>query len=258
VIRWFARAASQARPGRRLGRELVELLIGLGVLAFAFGLAGVVLRSSAGHAIGGVTNTTCLRGQVALTFDGGPGGDTAQIIRVLRAHSVRATFFVTGNRVTGNAALIRAAIAAGDEVENNGWDHAALGGLSLAHARDEITRTQRAVIAAGGAAPTMIRLPHGSTSERLDDQVRWLGLKIMQYSIDSGDRQGRAPAEITARVLRKATDGAVVLLHDGPGRSPNTVAALPDIIEGLRSKGFCMALVSSVPTIGPGLWQNAA
>jgi len=261
MIRPFARGAHGR--GRHVPRTLAEFLIGLGVLALAVALAGAVLPSARHRVIAGVGSYTCPRGQVALTFDGGPGTGTAQIVRVLQSHGARATFFVTGKKATEHPELIRAETAAGNEVEDNGWDHAALGALTPGHVRDEIVRTQRAIVAAGAAAPAMIRLPYGSTNEAVKQQASGLGLEIMQYSIDAGDLHGRTPAQITATVLREAANGAVVLMHDAlPGANTRaatraatqaaTQAALPGIISGLRSAGFCLALASAVPGIGPG------
>jgi peptidoglycan/xylan/chitin deacetylase (PgdA/CDA1 family) len=258
MIRWLSRATHPREPGPRVPREMPDFLIGLAILALAIGLTGVALLSSRGRAIGGVAAAGCMRGQVALTFDGGPGTHTAQILSVLRSHGVRATFFVTGSNASANPALIRAETAGGNEVQNNTWDHAALGLLTVARSRAEIVRTQRAIVAAGAAAPTAIRLPYGSTNQQVQDLVSVFGLEIMQYSIDTGDLQGRLPWQITATVLRQATNGSVVLMHDGLPQSANTLAALPGIIDGLRSAGFCMALASAVPDIRPRAGQAGA
>ena len=50
-------------------------------------------------------------------------------------------------------------------------------------------------------------------------------------------------AAISERVLRRAGEGGIVCLHDGhevyhPADRRETVAALPEIVEGLRRRGF--------------------
>jgi cellulose synthase/poly-beta-1,6-N-acetylglucosamine synthase-like glycosyltransferase len=55
-------------------------------------------------------------------------------------------------------------------------------------------------------------------------------------------------AEIAASVIQQARDkrGNIVLLHDGGGDRANTVAALPQIIDGLRAAGFELVPVSAL------------
>ena len=50
------------------------------------------------------------------------------------------------------------------------------------------------------------------------------------------------------RVLEqtKANDGNIILLHDGGGDRSHTVAALPQIIDGLRAKGYEFVSVSDL------------
>jgi peptidoglycan/xylan/chitin deacetylase (PgdA/CDA1 family) len=59
--------------------------------------------------------------QVALTVDDGPdAAGTAAIIDTLARHGARATFFLLGERVAGQEALVRRIVAAGNEIGNHG------------------------------------------------------------------------------------------------------------------------------------------
>ena len=53
---------------------------------------------------------------VALTFDEGPSAQTEQIVQILREKGARATFFVEGDKVSSNAAAVRAIAASGNEL----------------------------------------------------------------------------------------------------------------------------------------------
>jgi peptidoglycan/xylan/chitin deacetylase (PgdA/CDA1 family) len=46
-------------------------------------------------------------------------------------------------------------------------------------------------------------------------------------------------------VVRGATAGAIILMHDG-GHHPQTVRALPAVIRGLRARGFHFATVTEL------------
>lgn len=43
---------------------------------------------------------------------------------------------------------------------------------------------------------------------------------------------------IVSRVISAVQPGSIVLLHDGGGDRSETIAALPNIIRGLRDRGY--------------------
>jgi cellulose synthase/poly-beta-1,6-N-acetylglucosamine synthase-like glycosyltransferase len=78
-----------------------------------------------------------------------------------------------------------------------------------------------------------------------------MGYLIVGQRIDPDDWSLRAgkpiPAkEIVDSVLRQADNGNIILLHDGGGDRTQTVAALPQIIDTLRDKGYQLVSVSDL------------
>ena len=68
---------------------------------------------------------------------------------------------------------------------------------------------------------------------------------------DWGEANGGAPPPadtIVQRVLAdtEANKGNIILMHDGGGDRSHTVAALPQIIDGLRAKGYQFVSVSDL------------
>jgi peptidoglycan/xylan/chitin deacetylase (PgdA/CDA1 family) len=55
---------------------------------------------------------------------------------------------------------------------------------------------------------------------------------------DSVDYSRPGPDHIAATVLSEAHPGAVILMHDGPARREQTLAALPIILAGLKARGL--------------------
>src|SRR3954451_22411256 len=105
-------------------------------------------------------------GCVALTFDDGPDPTlTPQVLEVLEQAHVPATFFVLGQRVRLAPEIVRRKSADGDEIGNHTFDHRLLLSLVQAQVLDEIALTDKAVIAATGLRPTLIRPPYGMWSE---------------------------------------------------------------------------------------------
>jgi len=72
------------------------------------------------------------------------------------------------------------------------------------------------------------------------------------------------PEVIAQRVIRQATPGAIILLHDGLGtradiQAENMVAALPAIIETLQAQGYRFVTVLNCSTFkGPTVVRQEA
>lgn len=63
-------------------------------------------------------------GTLVLTFDDGPRSETAEILDLLAAHNMPATFFVVGRLIDeDNFSLIQRMIAEGHTIGNHTWDH---------------------------------------------------------------------------------------------------------------------------------------
>jgi len=66
---------------------------------------------------------------------------------------------------------------------------------------------------------------------------RWAEKSI--HTIGGSRTASKFPrGEIVDGVLRQATNGNIILFHDGGGDRSQTVAALPQVIDQLRAKGY--------------------
>lgn len=77
---------------------------------------------------------------VALTFDEGPSNQTEEIIRILQEKGVKATFFVSGDKVASNSAAVRAIAESGNEIGTNAYSDVDLRELGASDLRDQITK----------------------------------------------------------------------------------------------------------------------
>jgi peptidoglycan/xylan/chitin deacetylase (PgdA/CDA1 family) len=176
----------------------------------------------------------------ALTFDDGPNAIyTPQILAELAAAGVPATFFALGYEGAARPDLLRAASQAGNSVEDHTWDHADLTGLSVAAVADELRSTADLIQRATGVRPVCFRPPYGATNSTVVSVAAGLGLAQALWNIDPTDWKRPGAAVIASNVLTHATgQNIVIILHDGGGDRSQTVAALPTIIAGLRSRGY--------------------
>ncbi|MEU6444134.1 polysaccharide deacetylase family protein [Streptomyces sp. NPDC047046] len=182
--------------------------------------------SRAGHAL-------------ALTFDDGPDPRwTPEVLAVLAAHEVRATFFVCGREAAKHPALLRRITEAGHLIGNHTWDHRRLTGLGRAAVEEEIVRTGETVRRATGRAPAWFRAPYGAWDGSVYALGARHGMEPLAWSVDTRDWSRPGAAAITRSVLAGARPGAVVLCHDGGGDRSQTVAALRRFLPRLTADGW--------------------
>lgn len=173
--------------------------------------------------------------EVALTFDDGPYGETTvQILDALKEQDVRATFFVVGKHVEARPDLVRRMLLDGHEVGNHTYSHPRLPELTLLQARDELNRCEAAFVAATGSHMNLMRPPGMQYNGDVLRLAQDLGYVTIHGDVVAADYLPVDPEVIVARVMRQVDNGSVIVLHD----SPNTVQALPTILERLTARGY--------------------
>ena len=186
---------------------------------------------------------------MALTFDDGPGAVTGDILEVLAAHRVRATFNVLGGRIAGREPVLRRVVAAGHELGVHGGTHRDHRRRPLMGARG-VASTARAIGAACGARPRLFRPPFGLTSLRLEAAVALLGLHTVLWDIDPRDFEEPGGVAIRERTLAAVRPGSIVLLHDDRPELAATADALDGILGELAHRGLHATTVSELLGLG--------
>jgi peptidoglycan/xylan/chitin deacetylase (PgdA/CDA1 family) len=190
---------------------------------------------------------------IALTFDDGPHPVTTRaVLEILRAHDVRATFFLLGHKVVAHPDVVREIHAAGHTIGVHGFQHDRLFCLrSSRYARTQIERTQRAIERACGITPTLFRPPIGFASHLTFRGAERAGVEVIAWTVRSLDGLESARSErVAERVINHLVDGAIVLLHDAAERDdfePASIAALPEILRAVRDRRFQTVSVDQLP-----------
>jgi len=188
---------------------------------------------------------------VALTFDDGPDPDwTPKVLAVLRRYRVPATFFLVGAHAASWPGLVRAELAAGDQVGSHTYTHANLGASGWREGL-ELTLTQNALAGAAGVRTRLLRMPFSSEPDALS-AADWRaareagrnGYLVVLTDLDTRDWARPGVARIVDAAMPRGHRGAIIMLHDSGGDRSETVAALPRIITRLRARGYRFTTVT--------------
>jgi len=191
--------------------------------------------------------------QVWLTIDDGPHPDsTPEMLRVLREHDVRATFFLIGERTARHPALVRAIVEAGHTLGNHTSRHAAATFWTAGPARvaREIDRASDAILAAGAPPPRFFRPPVGMANVFVGPALQKRGLRRIGWSARGFDTRPQAPAEVVGKIMRTCAPGAIILLHElGPAAGAST---LDRLLHRLRDESYACVLPAEDALITTG------
>ena len=182
---------------------------------------------------------------IAMTFDDGPSEKlTPQLLDLLAAHHIKATFFVIGQNAAEHPEIVARAAREGHEIGNHSWAHPNFGKMSDDVIRRELRKTDDVIRSATGARPTLLRPPYGSIRAR---QKKWIneefGYKIILWDVDPLDWKRPGPAAVCNRILKATRPGSIVLSHD---IHPGTIDAMPATLDQLEVKGFQFVTVSQL------------
>lgn len=187
-------------------------------------------------------------GRIGLTFDDGPGADTAAVLDVLARHGVTATFFVVAERAERHPDLIRRMIAEGHEIGVHGLYHRSAFLEPPWVTGRRIRRAFDILAAMTGSRPVVYRPPWGHFNLAAWWAGRRLGMDRVLWNIAPDDwRADRSPDRIARYVVQAAQPGTVVVLHDAGGDRGRTVTALDTMIPALRRLGMEPSAVRQLP-----------
>lgn len=206
------------------------------------------------HSVGAVP------GKIALTFDDGPDPEwTPQILDILKAKHVQATFFVIGENAEANPGLLERILREGHEIGNHTFTHPNLADTPGEAVALELNATQRLIEALTGRSMRLFRPPYlGDAEPASGDEIapveiaQDLGYITVGVHVDPGDWELPTPDYIVRRSMQLIADpnpdirGNVVLLHDSGGDRSRTVAALGPLIDRLRGAGYKIVPVSEL------------
>ena len=182
---------------------------------------------------------------IAMTFDDGPSAtNTPKLLDMAAKRQIKLTFFLIGQCVEQNPAILRREIAEGHEIGNHTWSHPDLAKLPDEEVRAQLQRTEDIIVQTVGIKPKLMRPPYGALTKR---QRQWIyrdfGYKIILWDVDPVDWKRPGSNVVARRIIAGARPGSIILSHD---IHPGTIAAMPEVFDTLLAKGFKFLTVSEL------------
>jgi peptidoglycan/xylan/chitin deacetylase (PgdA/CDA1 family) len=180
--------------------------------------------------------------EVVLTFDDGPLPKYSyQILDILAAQCVKATFFLVGRQANANPEGVRKVRDAGHTVATHTQNHPShMHRLPIDRARKEIEdgiASVTAALADGTAPAPFFRIPGLARAEAIEDYTESKGIQIWSADFPADDWRNVSSQRVYDLAIQRleAKGKGILLLHD---IQPRTVAALPRILRELKARGY--------------------
>lgn len=184
--------------------------------------------------------------KVYLTFDDGPSIYTDDILDILSAYGVKATFFVIGAVDEKYAPMYQRIVEEGHSIGMHSYSHKYTEVYgSTEDFKEDFLKIQGLIKEKTGVECLLYRFPGGSSNtigkKNIQEYIAYLEEKNVTYydwNISSGDATG-IPASVDEIVQNSTSqlekyNSAYILLHDSSTKR-STVEALPIIIETIQA-----------------------
>ena len=189
-----------------------------------------------------------------MTFDAGADrGYAAEILDLLAAEGITASFGIQGQWAEANPDLLQRMVDEGHMLFNHGWSHASFTGVTTGSAplspeerRAEVQQTEAVVRGITGQdMRPYFRPPYGDIDASSLADLGAIGYsRTLLWSCDSRDSLGATADEIMANCIENAQPGRIVLLHVGAQSA--AYEALPRMIASLRADGFSFVTADQI------------
>jgi peptidoglycan/xylan/chitin deacetylase (PgdA/CDA1 family) len=192
---------------------------------------------------------------IALSFDDGPcstsnSGGTAAMLAKLDELKVKTTFFVIGQNVRSNKAAAQAIFNSGHELGNHSDGYSSIGESSTSSIAASLDAASSAIKEITGKYPCLFRAPNLNHGSNLSKVCEERGMALIDGSAHNDwDGTGHTPTSIKNSVLSNPQNGGIVILHDNNTSKGDTMSALPDIVNGLRERGFWILTIGQLAAV---------
>ncbi len=207
------------------------------ILLYSFLLFYGSYYIQAGFYIKSICSAKTTKKQIAISFDDGPAENyTLEILEVLKASDVQATFFCIGDRIAGNEEILKKINDEEHIIGNHSFSHhfwfdlfsskKMLNDLQLMNSVvKEITRL----------TPKLFRPPYGVTNPNLKKAIIKGKYISIGWNIRSMDTVIKDENKLMQKIKSQIKPGAIILFHD---TSKTTLGILPEFIKYVKASDY--------------------
>ena len=182
--------------------------------------------------------------KIAISFDACWGAtETPEILKILRDHNLKTTFFLTGFWVDKYPEMVQKIAEEGHEIGNHTYSHPHLNSLSEEQIKEELEVLNEMIFKLIGRKPYLFRPSYGEYNNKVIATAKRCGYQSIQWSIDSLDWQELGKETMIKRVTENLHPGAIVLFHNN---GKYTAEALPEIIDFIKAEGYKILPISEL------------
>lgn len=182
--------------------------------------------------------------KVAISFDTAWGANkTLDIIRILKEYDVNATFFMVGFWVEKYPEMVQAIKNQGIEIGTHSNTHPDFTTLSETQMELELTTSIESIKKITGGDVELFRAPYGAYNNTMLGLTSRMGLKTIQWDVDTLDWKGLSGLDICERVMSRVKCGSIILCHNN---SDHILDALPLMLERLLNAGYQVVSVGEL------------
>ncbi len=175
---------------------------------------------------------------IYLTFDDGPHPEATQTtLDILIKYNIKATFFLSGESGEKHLSVIKQLYNCGHEIGNHAYSHTSLIYKRKHFIRNEIIKTNEIIKSAVGVYPKLFRPPYGYINWNIGNVLNELKMTCVLWNVDSRDF-GLSTEKIRKLVLKRTTQGSIILFHTNEYTYKKINVYLPIIIESLLENDF--------------------
>ena len=172
--------------------------------------------------------------EIYLTFDDGPTLEVTNfVLEELKKHQAKATFFCIGDNVKKHQKIYLKIQKEGHSVGNHTFNH--LNGLLTKNPRyiENIQQASAYIVS------KLFRPPYGRLKSSQARLLQQEGYKIIMWDVLSGDfDRSISPEKCLENVLKKTTNGSIIVMHDSEKAKDKIYFALPRILDHFSQKGY--------------------
>lgn len=221
------------------------------VLPLAAGIYALI--SSRDFQLGGqlVNHVVTNQKVVALTFDDGPQPPYSdQVIGILKAEHVRATFFLIGEEMARHPQATQRLVESGNQIGNHTYTHNGLVFVSPANVAAEIEATDQLIRQHGYQGEIAFRPPYGMKLFWLPHYLAQHHRPDIMWSVVADRNNSSEPAaDIVNRVMAQLRPGLIIDMHAMYANNQPSRQALPQLIKDIQAAGYRFATIDQLLTL---------